>query len=198
MICIEPSGPAPTLTTSEILSIIDRHASTTALIVLPGIQYYTGQYFDIKTITAHAHSKGLLIGWDLAHAVGNVELCLHEWEVDFAVWCTYKYVNSGPGAIAGLFVHERHGKVSSEAANNGEQTYRPRLSGWWGGDKQIRFEMGSSMYIGLLQESFGMLYTDRHQLSLLFQAPQDIKSVILLPLLSLRYKPHSRYLRKHP
>lgn len=135
-----------TVSTSQVLATIDEHASSTALVLLPGIQYYTGQYFDIKTITAHAHSKGLLIGWDLAHAVGNVNVRLHDWEVDFAAWCNYKYVNSGPGAIGALFVHEKHGKVDVEAIEKGEVGYRPRLSGWWGGDKVARFQMGNSQF----------------------------------------------------
>ena len=140
MILIEPpNSELSTVTTSHILSMIDKHASTTALILLPGIQYYTGQYFDIKTITAHAHSRGISIGWDLAHAVGNVNVQLHDWDVDFAAWCNYKYINSGPGAIAALFVHEKHGKVDKGADG---VSFRPRLSGWWGGDKEIRFEMG--------------------------------------------------------
>lgn len=144
MILIEPDDPsAPTLSTSRILDTIDSHAASTALILLPGVQYYTGQYLDIPTITAFAHSRGILIGWDLAHAVGNVEIHLHDWNVDFAVWCNYKYLNSGPGSIAGLFVHEKHGHVDSEAVRAGETGYRPRLSGWWGGDKSTRFEMGN-------------------------------------------------------
>lgn len=144
MVLIEPSEPdSSTITTSHICSVIDTHASSTALILLPGIQYYTGQYLDIKTITAHAHSKGILIGWDLAHAVGNVDVQLHDWDVDFAAWCNYKYVNSGPGAIAALFVHEKHGKVDAEAKANGKNGFRPRLSGWWGNDKATRFNMGN-------------------------------------------------------
>ena len=142
MVLIEPSdSDRATLSTAHILAVIDRHASSTALIMLPGIQYYTGQYFDIKVITAHAHSLGIAIGWDLAHAIGNVELELHEWEVDFAVWCSYKYLNSGPGAIGGLFVHEKHGQVDQAAIQSGHGGFRPRLSGWWGGDKGIRFQM---------------------------------------------------------
>ncbi len=141
MVLIEsPDSELPTVTTSHIISMIDEHASSVALILLPGIQYYTGQYFDIKTITAHAHSRGIIIGWDLAHAVGNVDVQLHDWDVDFAAWCNYKYINSGPGAIAALFVHERHGKVDKGADGVG---FRPRLSGWWGGDKATRFEMGN-------------------------------------------------------
>ncbi|KAL8995454.1 MAG: hypothetical protein Q9169_004795 [Polycauliona sp. 2 TL-2023] len=144
MVLIEPSGPVQaTITTAQIMATIDEHASTTALILLPGVQYYTGQYFDMQTITAHAHSLGIIVGWDLAHAVGNVELQLHAWDVDFAVWCSYKYLNCGPGAIAGLFVHEKHSKVDKEAIENGHEGYRPRLSGWWGGDKATRFQMGS-------------------------------------------------------
>ena len=144
MVLIEPEDSAvATITTSHILSIIDKHASTTALVLLPGVQYYTGQYLDIKTITAHAHRKGILIGWDLAHAVGNVDLQLTEWDVDFAVWCNYKYVNSGPGAVGGLYVNDRHGQVDVSAMGIGEEGFRNRLCGWWGGDKAVRFAMGN-------------------------------------------------------
>lgn len=141
MVFIDPISPYSVITTNQILSIIDQHAPSTALILLPGIQYYTGQLLDIKTVTAYAHSKNLIIGWDLAHAIGNVELSLHEWGADFAAWCTYKYVNSGPGSIAGLFVHEKHGRVEATTDNSGVQPYRPRLSGWWGGEKAVRFNM---------------------------------------------------------
>ncbi|KAL8776499.1 MAG: hypothetical protein Q9194_003107 [Teloschistes cf. exilis] len=145
MILVEPPDTdEATIETSRILWIIDKHASETALILLPGIQYYTGQYLDIPTITAHAHSHGITIGWDLAHAVGNVELQLHKWAVDFAVWCSYKYLNCGPGAIGGLFVHQKHGTVDRSALEDGHVGYRPRLSGWWGGDKATRFQMGNS------------------------------------------------------
>ena len=147
MILIEPQDPeSSTLTTSHILNTINQHAESTALIFLPGVQYYTGQYFDIQTITAFAHSLGILTGWDLAHAVGNLDLYLHDWDVDFAVWCNYKYMNSGPGSIAGLFVHEKHGRVELRASKerDGEVDYRPRLSGWWGGDRSIRFQMGNT------------------------------------------------------
>ncbi|RVX68621.1 Kynureninase 1 [Exophiala mesophila] len=139
MLLLEPTDDKiPLLTTDQILKTIDQHSSELALILLPGIQFYTGQYFDIPTITAHAHSHGILIGFDLAHAAGNVDLQLHEWDVDFAAWCTYKYLNSGPGAIAGLFVHERFGKVDMQSST---QKFWPRLSGWWGDDKSSRFQM---------------------------------------------------------
>ena len=128
------------------------------------MQFYTGQYLDIRTITAYAHSTshgnssadtnnvteksedaGIIVGWDLAHAIGNVELCLHDWNVDFAIWCNYKYVNGGPGVIGGLFVHENHGRVDTpvEEANRG-LGYRHRLSGWWGGNRSSRFRMENS------------------------------------------------------
>jgi kynureninase len=143
MILIEPQDSKATLTTIQIVETIDQHADSTALILLPGIQFYTGQYLDIETITRHAHSKGILIGWDCAHAAGNVELKLHDWEVDFAVWCNYKYLNSGPGVIGALFVHEKHGRVDMDAPTKKDR-YRPRLTGWWGADKQTRFEMDNS------------------------------------------------------
>ena len=148
MVLIEPEREGEVIiSTTQILSTIDKHADTTALILLPGIQYYTGQYLDIKTITTHAHALGLLIGWDCAHAVGNIELELHQWDVDFAIWCNYKYVNAGPGAIAGLFVHSRHGAVDLSAIKEGQYGFRDRLCGWWGGDKAIRFEMGNRMIL---------------------------------------------------
>ena len=119
------------MTTSHICNLIDQHAHELALILLPAIQYYSGQLLDIKTITAHAHSHGIPIGWDCAHAAGNVDLSLHDWDVDFACWCTYKYMNAGAGAIAGAFVHARHG-------DNGA---RVGLKGWYGHEKASRFQM---------------------------------------------------------
>jgi len=146
MVMIEPQEAQAILTTEQILHTIDTHAPSTALILLPGVQFYTGQYLDIATITRHAHSKDILIGWDCAHAVGNVELKLHDWGVDFAVWCNYKYLNSGPGAIGALFVHEKHSRVNMDPSAK-EARYRPRLCGWWGADKETRFEMENSTYI---------------------------------------------------
>ncbi|KAF7189250.1 Kynureninase 2 [Pseudocercospora fuligena] len=119
------------ITTEQILRLIDENKDELALILLPGIQYYSGQLLDIPTITAHAKKLGLTIGWDLAHAAGNVELKLHDWDVDFACWCTYKYMNSGAGSIAGAFIHSKHG-------NN---DHNVGLKGWYGHDKSSRFLM---------------------------------------------------------
>lgn len=151
MVLIEPQDPeCPNLTTEQIIRVIEDNASSTAMILLSAIQYYTGQYFDMKKITEYAHAKGILIGWDCAHAVGNVDLQLHDWGVDFAAWCSYKYLNSGPGGIAGLFVHERHGRVDMEKANAEEGAFRPRLAGWWGGDKGTRFLMNNGTKISFM------------------------------------------------
>lgn len=107
------------------------------LVLLPGVQYLSGQVLDIPRLTSEAHAVGAIAGWDLAHAAGNIPLQLHDWNVDFAVWCTYKYLNGGPGAVAGAFVHARHG-------DDGADT--PRFAGWWGHDKQRRFKMESEFH----------------------------------------------------
>ena len=177
IVLLDPIDPSTSVvSTSQVLATIDKYASSIALVWLPGVQYYTGQYWDIKTITAHAHSRGLPIGWDLAHAAGNVELQLHDWDVDFAVWCSYKYLNSGPGGIGALFVHEKHGKVDMEASDQGKEAYRPRLSGWWGGDKATRFSMGNS-------KSFSVPVFSAHltisQTFFLYQEQQVFKSETL-------------------
>ncbi|KAH7321801.1 pyridoxal phosphate-dependent transferase [Rhexocercosporidium sp. MPI-PUGE-AT-0058] len=140
LITIEPpSQPQPPLSTSHILSIIKEHGPTTAILLLPGIQFYTGQFLDIPTITSAAHDAGIFVIWDLAHAVGNVPLQLHDWNVDAAVWCSYKYLNAGPGAAGGLFVHENNGQVATQGS--GKKIFTNRLSGWWGSDKSSRFAM---------------------------------------------------------
>jgi kynureninase len=115
----------------DIISKIHELGEELALVMIGGVNYYTGQLFDIQKITEAGHQVGAKVGWDLAHAAGNVKLKLHEWEVDFAAWCTYKYLNSSPGGVSGMFVHEKH-------ANNKEL---PRFAGWWGHNKSIRFLM---------------------------------------------------------
>lgn len=128
---LEPRPGEKTLRNEDILDTIRQHGNSLALVLLGGIQYYTGQLFDMAAITQAAHAAGAIAGFDLAHAVGNVPLQLHNWEVDFAVWCSYKYLNGGPGAVGGAYVHERF-------ATN---TSTPRLAGWWGNEENIRFKM---------------------------------------------------------
>ncbi|PYH80833.1 L-kynurenine hydrolase [Aspergillus uvarum CBS 121591] len=140
MVLIGPKEGEYEISTERILSLIDENADEAALLLLPGIQYYTGQFFDIKKITHYAHSRDLIVGWDLAHAYGNLELKLHEWNVDFAAWCTYKYGNAGPGAMGGLFVHEKHGQVDYSEGEDAPK-FRHRLTGWYGGDRSVRFKM---------------------------------------------------------
>lgn len=115
----------------DILAKIAELGDELALVMIGGVNYYTGQLFDIEKITAAGHAVGAKVGWDLAHAAGNILLKLHDWNVDFAAWCTYKYLNSSPGGVSGMFVHERH-------ANNPKL---PRFAGWWGHDKSVRFLM---------------------------------------------------------
>jgi len=132
LIELSPREGETTLRTEDILETIDREGDSIALILLGGVNYYTGQAFDMRAITEAGHKKGCIVGFDLAHAAGNIELKLHDWNVDFAAWCSYKYLNAGPGAIAGAFVHERHSKNFD----------LPRFAGWWGHDKETRFLMG--------------------------------------------------------
>ena len=120
----------------DAIRIIEDHGDSTAVILIPGIQYYTGQKFNIPVLTQVAHSKGIIVGCDLAHAVGNVPLYLHEWNVDFAAWCTYKYLNAGAGCIGGIFVHDKW-----TANHNPSNQDFPMLRGWWGNVPSTKFSM---------------------------------------------------------
>jgi kynureninase len=128
---VTPRSGEALLRSEDIEGFLAEEGKSVALVLLPGVQYYTGQRLDLERITAAAHRAGSLAGFDLAHSAGNVPLALHDWGVDFAVWCTYKYLNAGPGAIGAAFVHQRHGADPSI----------PRLAGWWGNDPDTRFRM---------------------------------------------------------
>ncbi len=132
IIRLKPRAGEETLRTTDILAAIDREHARIALVMLGGVNYLTGQRFDMAEITRFAREREIVVGWDLAHAAGNVELRLHDWGADFAAWCSYKYLNSGPGSIAGAFVHERHL----------DRRDLPRFAGWWGTDPAARFRMG--------------------------------------------------------
>ncbi len=120
----------------DIESLIEREGETIALFMLAGVNYYSGQFFDHQRVTTAARAKGCVVGWDMAHGAGNVPLALHDSGCDFAVWCTYKYMNGGPGCVGGCFVHERHVREFD----------LPRFTGWWGHDKATRFQMGPDFH----------------------------------------------------
>ena len=143
---IQPKPGSETITTADIIAAIEHHGDTIALVLFSGVNYYTGQAFDIKAITEAAHKAGANAGFDLAHAAGNIKLQLHDWKVDFACWCNYKYLNSGPGAIGGAFVHEQH------LQNNNLK----RLEGWWGNDVANRFRMANEFTPTSTAESWAM------------------------------------------
>jgi kynureninase len=128
---LKPRSGEHTLRMEDIESTLAREGERIALIMLGGVNFVTGQLFDMERITSLGHKYGCVVGFDLAHAAGNVPLRLHDWDVDFAVWCNYKYLNSGPGAVGGCFVHERHGRNAG----------LPRFAGWWGNDPATRFRM---------------------------------------------------------
>jgi kynureninase len=132
LIELTPLPGESTLRDEEIESLIERSGDEIALIMLGGVNYATGQAFDMARITRVGHAQGCVVSYDLAHAAGNLRLKLHEWGPDFAVWCSYKYLNGGPGCVAGCFVHERHARDWD----------LPRFAGWWGHDERTRFEMG--------------------------------------------------------
>ncbi|MBS1599834.1 MAG: kynureninase [Bacteroidetes bacterium] len=128
---VSPRGNEKIIRDADILSAIDKHKDSICLSLFSGINYYSGQLFDMKSITDAAHKSGIIAGFDLAHVAGNVPVQLHDWNVDFAVWCSYKYLNGGPGAVGGVYIHEKYAKDKSVR----------RLGGWWGNDERTRFKM---------------------------------------------------------
>lgn len=134
LILVAPREGEESLRPEDILSTIAEHGDELALVMLPGVQYYTGQVLPLADIVNAGHAVGALVGFDLAHAIGNVELALHDWDVDFAAWCSYKYLNGGPGGVAGAFVHARH--VDDQTV--------PKLVGWWGTNASSRFKMSTT------------------------------------------------------
>ena len=133
LIKLHPREGEAALRTEDIIEVLKKEGDKVALIMLGGVNYYTGQIFDFQEITELSQNKGIKVGFDLAHAVGNINLELNKWNIDFAVWCSYKYLNSGPGSVGGVFVHEKH-----------HNSDLPRFCGWWGHNKSDRFEMPNS------------------------------------------------------
>ncbi|MBL4847364.1 MAG: kynureninase [Planctomycetes bacterium] len=141
LLVVGPRDGEHTLRTEDVLETLEREGDRIALLLLGGVNYYTGQLLPLGKVTSAAQAKGCVVGVDLAHAAGNAVLKLHEWGVDFAAWCNYKYINSGPGALGGAFVHERHlGRGGAE--DFAAFTARPRFEGWWGNEPESRFQMG--------------------------------------------------------
>ena len=128
---VAPKEGEKILHTNDIIQVIEENKDSLAMVLFGGINYYTGQFFDLKTITQKTHEVGAIAGFDLAHVVGNIPLQLHDWDVDFAAWCSYKYLNAGPGAVAGAFIHKKHSS----------NIVIPRLAGWWGNEEKERFKM---------------------------------------------------------
>jgi kynureninase len=136
LVTIKPRPGEELIRDDDLFSLIDQERDSLALILLPGVQYYTGQVLPMADIVNRGHAVGAFVGLDLAHAIGNIELNLHAWDVDFAVWCSYKYLNSGAGSVGGCFIHDRHVR----------DTTLPHFAGWWGHDKSTRFEMGTEFH----------------------------------------------------
>lgn len=143
---ISPRPGTARIAPEDILKAIQEEGDALAMVMIGGVNYYSGQVFNMQEITREAHAVGAICGFDLAHAIGNIELKLHDWDVDFAAWCSYKYLNSGPGSVAGIYVHEKHASNPS--------TFR--LAGWWGHDKASRFQMGPEFQAIPTAESWQM------------------------------------------
>ena len=158
LIEVGPSAGSNAPSTEDFIKAIEQNHERIALVMLGGVNYYTAGVLDIEKITAVARSYGITVGWDLAHAAGNIELKLHDWGVDFAAWCSYKYMNAGPGSLSGIFIHQRHHNNASI----------PRFEGWWGVEKSVRFQMNDSF-----QPAIGAEAWQLSNLPILALAPYD-------------------------
>lgn len=173
-----------TIRIEDIKSVLENQSDEIALIMLGGVNYYTGQLFDMKAITEIAHKNNIVAGFDLAHAAGNIHLKLHDWGIDFAAWCSYKYLNSGPGGIAGIFVHEKHLEKDL-----------PRFEGWWGQNKKTRFLMGREFDGIRTAEGWQLSNPPIFQLAAL-NASLDIFEEIGLEKLNIKTKKLTGYLEQ--
>ena len=181
---VNPRPGEYALRTEDILEVIEEHGDSVALVMFSGVQYYTGQAFDMEKITKKAHEVGAFAGFDLAHAAGNLDLQLHDWDVDFAVWCSYKYLNSGPGGVSGVFVHDKH-------ANNPDL---PRFAGWWGHEEAERFLMKK----GFIPEygAAGWQLSNAPVMSMaVHRASLDIFDQVSMKQLNEKSEPLNRYLQ---
>ncbi len=185
LIELAPRDGESCLRTDDVLAAIDREGESTALILLGGVNYYTGQAFDMRAITEAGHKHGCIVGFDLAHAAGNLELRLNEWDVDLAAWCSYKYLNAGPGGIAGIFVNERHARSFD----------LPRFAGWWGHDKATRFKMGPDFVPLEGAEGWQLSNPPILQLAAL-RASLEIFDAATMPALRLRSERLTGYLER--
>lgn len=170
---VHPKPGTNLITTADIEAVIEQHKDSVALVLFSGVNYFTGQVFDVEAITKAAHKAGAYAGFDLAHAAGNIQLKLNDWQVDFACWCNYKYLNSGPGAIAGAYINEKH------LSNNSLQ----RLEGWWGNDISNRFKMAETFTPTASAESWAMstaplLLLATHKASLEVFAAAGFKNIL--------------------
>jgi kynureninase len=138
---IAPKPGEKILHTEQILEVLETEGSAIALVLMGGMNYYTGQFFDLEKIANAAHKIGAICGFDLAHVVGNIPLQLHDWNVDFAVWCSYKYLNAGPGAVGGIYIHEQWASDIN----------MPRLGGWWGMKNRLDLKWKRDLFPNQMQ-----------------------------------------------
>lgn len=183
MVLVKPREGQNYFRTEDIVNTIEKEGDSLALVLLSGLQYFTGQFFDIKKITEATHNAGSYIGWDLAHAVGNCEMHLHDWNVDFAAWCTYKYLNGGAGSIGAIFLHEKHFENISKFK---------KLDGWWSHRFSTRFEMSNKMEYAKGALAYGLSNTSMLLTSCL-KASLDMFNEVGMSQLRLRSRALTAY-----